>query len=197
MIYHRKRYLTWIYIILIWAMGCMCLPPSMGGTGCSGKPLPISAVDFSEIDTDTPVYLEIGPSTDTPDPFKNKPYFTVAGNTFCRAGFTKEYHEVEVLLPGSTYPVEGQNEDGSWLLLATGEHLCWVSVVTGSMAGSLDKTDFVAAPTRTPIYIPPAAEPVQKQGCGRYKDEMSCMDHFSDGCNWIFPAADDPYCAGP
>lgn len=194
--YHKKRYFTLI-LLLFWTMGCWLLPPSMGGPGCSGEPRPNPDVDLPEIDTDTPVYLEIGPPTDTPDPFKNKPHFTLDGNAFCRAGFSQEYHEIEVLLSGSAYPVEGRNEDGSWLLLATGENLCWVSVVTGSIEGSIEEVDFVVAPTRTPIYIAPAPDPVQDEGCAKYKDEESCMGHFADGCTWIDPADDNPYCTGP
>lgn len=211
----KHRYLIWIYILVVCTLpscfggeigcsgdpevyeGISCVPPRIGGYSCLGNPRPYPAVDLTAIDTDTPVYLEISLPTDTPNPFESKPYFTLDGNAFCRAGFSQEYHEIEVLLSGSNYPVEGQNEDGSWLLLATGEHLCWVSIVTGSTLGSLDEVDFVVAPTRTPIYIAPAPDPVQEEGCAKYKDEMSCMDHFVDGCNWIIPSGNAPYCTEP
>jgi hypothetical protein len=146
-------------------------------------------IEISALASDTPVYLELIPS-DTPNPFEQNPEFTLDGNAFCRAGYSMEYHEMAVLLKGSSYPVIGQNEDGSWLLLSAEGFLCWVSEVTGVLKGSLGEVEFVVAPTKTPIVLDPPAE----HNCAQYTDEFTCLDHAGQGCIWVIPTGPAPYC---
>jgi len=167
----KHRSLIWIYILLVCTLpscfggevscsgdpedyeGISCQPPRLGGYSCLGNPVQYPEVDLTAIDTDTPVYLEVALPSDTPNPFEGRPYFTLEGNAFCRAGFSQKYHKVEVLLQGSTYPVEGQNQDATWLLLATGEHLCWVSVVTLYRRGAAPNIKMKSHALTIPVMV--------------------------------------------
>jgi len=125
--------------------------------------------------TSTPAAL----LTSTPTPAPSGPSFTLLQNANCRAGPGTAYPSLEVLSQGRVVPIEGRNQDSSWLWVAQpgGSRHCWVSAIAGQVAGDPSKVQIVSAPPLAsptqPDSLPPdivafgvSAASLQKAGCG-------------------------------
>jgi hypothetical protein len=114
------------------------------------------------------------------------PEFTLDRNANCRIGPSQLFEIYTSFFAGDKLPIEGRNEDASWLFAHTPDDgFCWVSIVTGKFNGDLDTLQVIDAP--------PPPEPTEEgQQQPRYD---SCQDYTSQalckedpgrigGCYW-------------
>lgn len=101
------------------------------------------------------------------------PLFHLNQNAACRIGPTLDYSILEYVLNGEEYRAEGQNEDGSWLLLRLDvDKTCWVSMNVGQLFGEV---------MELPHVIPP---PIQFGiDCTIYSTVETC--EANTACMWI------------
>jgi len=114
------------------------------------------------------------------------PIFEVETNAFCRWGPSQLYDTLTAVEVGNSFPIEGRNQDGSWVLLKLPSVRCWVSSIAGRINGDLLQAPFVAAP----LLPTPTSTP---QACSIYTSSSTCARNPS--CEWFTPLTGGaPFC---
>lgn len=146
---------------------------ALDAEGNYGRSLPIritiidlTSTPLAETGTLTPNPTETSTPTFTPIPESSSPTATFTKNANCREGPGTEYEAVDAFLAGTTLPIDGRNEDGSWLQVRkpSGSH-CWVAASTATISGDINSVAVISAPpppvaTNPPTVVilqPPAA----------------------------------------
>ncbi len=95
--------------------------------------------------------------------YKPIPLFTFNDKIVnCRKGPSIAYEVVASPRQGQSWQIDGRNEDDPrwwWVLIPNTKEHCWISYVTGTTSGPVDKMQIVAAP---PLPVTPLPNPVLK-----------------------------------
>lgn len=106
-------------------------------------------------------------------------------NLNCRTGPGLDWNTMTSVPAGTNLPVNGKNQDGTWVQVALPDGtICWTFVqeeVTG-----IDKVPVLPDP---PKPFRPTETSLAPKNCERYTDETSCENA---GCDWDQPAAGLP-----
>lgn len=106
-------------------------------------------------------------------------------NLNCRTGPGLDWNTMSVVPAGTILPVEGKNQDGTWVAVVLPDGTrCWTFVqneVTG-----IESLPVLPDP---PKPFRPTETSLSPKNCERYLDEVSCENA---GCDWDQPAAGLP-----
>lgn len=144
----------------------------MVNTGSCLYPVPEVLIPIEPLITIAPVF------TATP-----VPAFTLSKNANCRIGPSQLFEVYTSFLAGEVLPIQGRNEDASWLYAHTPDNgFCWVSVVTGLYNGDPNLLPFVDSPPPPE----PAEEQPQYNSCQDYTTQALCKQDPANigGCYW-------------
>ena len=143
--------------------------------GICPKPAPIGPNPIIILATDT-----LTPTlTSTPSPTPSAFFFIPNINANCRSGPDPVFAILDVALKGTSYQMDGRNQDGSWYrIMLTPIQGCWVPSTTGTPSANTAGLRVLLVPSM-PTPVPPTATLL---ACTSITNERTCVAH--PGCGW-------------
>ena len=115
--------------------------------------------------------LPTSTATPSPSPAITLITFTPIRNVNCRYGPGQVYDILDSILSGNRLPVEGRNEDKTWVYVRLQRNGCWIGLSNGTLNGDINQVPFHP-------YPPPLTEtPTPVLGCYQYdaNQQLVCV----------------------
>jgi hypothetical protein len=125
--------------------------------------------------TPTPAVFKL-PGIDTPTFTPSPLSFIPDFNAYCYKGPDPIFGFISFAIKGQSYPIDGRNEENSWLfIMLTPDNGCWVPVESGTASGDTSAIRILAK-------IPTPTFTVYRLDCSQFTDDTSCNQQ--PGCIW-------------
>ncbi|MFH2101878.1 MAG: hypothetical protein ABIJ39_00785 [Chloroflexota bacterium] len=114
------------------------------------------------------------------------PFFLLEQSAFCRFGPSQLYEMLTAGETGMELPIEGRNQDSSWLAVRLFGIRCWMARSSGRVLGDLEVVPYLAAPA-----LPtPTSTPVVN--CSQYTSPSACSAY--PACEWVTSQTRASFC---